>query len=558
MKKKILFVFILVSFTAAAKAQFDPSKAQVNGNFQIDAQTYQVDEGIQLNDINGKKTGLNGFGNVTYRYGNFTAGLRYEAYLPPLNGFDAEHEGQGIAHRYVKYSGDLLDITVGNFYDQFGNGLIFRSYEEWTLGLDNAMDGVHIRLKPYDGITLKGVYGTQRHYWNEYENQNRGIVRGVDAEVNVNLLVESLVSSKTRIILGGSFVSKYEKDNPFSDYKLPENVGAYAGRLNLRHGKWSLQSEYAYKINDPNSRNNYIFKNGEAFWLSANYSQRGLGVIVSAKRIDNFSFSSMRSPSVGKAPDINFLPPLAYQHAYTLPAMYPYNTQPNGEMGVSGEVFYTIPRKTTLGGKYGTRLSLNYSLIHGIDRQPLPGDSTLSKPGTDGYVSDFFKVGDIKHYRDFSVQIDKKVNSDLKFVAGYTWLDYNVEVVEEEIAQGNRFYKMHTGLLDVTYKLDTKKAIRVELQYLSMEQDSGNWAMALAEYSISPNWFFTVQDQYNFNNPKSNNTYHYYTFGVAYARKATRISVSYGRQREGIICVGGICRQVPASSGLNLTITSSF
>ena len=558
MKKKLLFVFFLLGIAIAAKAQFDPSKAQVSGNFQIDAQTYQEDAGIQINDINGKTSGLNGFGNIIYRYGDFSAGVRYEAYLPPLNGFDAEYEGQGIAHRYVKYSGDLLDITVGNFYDQFGNGLIFRSYEEWTLGLDNSMDGVHVRLKPVDGVTLKGVYGTQRYYWIDYENKNRGIVRGIDAEVNLNRIFKSLSSSKTRITLGGSFVSKYEQDDPFSDYKLPENVGAYAGRLNLRHGKWSLQSEYAYKINDPNSRNNFIFKNGEAFWLSANYSQRGLGVIVSAKRIDNFSFSSMRTPSVGTAPDINFLPPLAYQHSYTLPAMYPYNTQPNGEMGISGEVFYTIPRKTALGGKYGTKLSLNYSLIHGIDRKPLPGQNTISEPGTDGYQSDFFEVGDVKHYRDLSVQMDKKINSDLKFVAGYTWLDYNVEVVEEEIAAGNRFYEMHTGLLDITYKLSTKEAIRMELQYLSMEQDSGNWAMALAEYSISPNWFFTVQDQYNFNNPKSDNTYHYYTFGVAYAKSATRVSVSYGRQREGIICVGGVCRQVPASSGLNLTITSSF
>ncbi|MDZ7774807.1 MAG: DUF6029 family protein [Bacteroidales bacterium] len=158
---------------------------------------------------------------MTYRYGDFSAGLRYEAYLPPLNGFDAQYNGHGIAHRYVKYSGELLDITVGNFYEQFGNGLVFRSYEEWSLGYDNAMDRVRITLKPATGITLKGVYGTQRHYWNDYENGNRGIVRGVDAEINFNYLFSALKTSKTRIMLGGSFVSKYEKDNPFSDYKLP-------------------------------------------------------------------------------------------------------------------------------------------------------------------------------------------------------------------------------------------------------------------------------------------------------------------------------------------------
>jgi hypothetical protein len=34
--------------------------------------------------------------------------------------------------------------------------------------------------------------------------------------------------------------------------------------------------------------------------------------------------------------------------------------------------------------------------------------------------------------------------------------------------------------------------------------------------------------------------------------------LAYGRQREGLLCVGGVCRQVPAASGFMLTITSSF
>ena len=34
--------------------------------------------------------------------------------------------------------------------------------------------------------------------------------------------------------------------------------------------------------------------------------------------------------------------------------------------------------------------------------------------------------------------------------------------------------------------------------------------------------------------------------------------LSYGKQREGIICVGGVCRQVPAANGFSVTITSSF
>ena len=44
--------------------------------------------------------------------------------------------------RYATYSIDNLEITAGNYYDQLGSGLIFRSYEEKGLGIDNAMDGV--------------------------------------------------------------------------------------------------------------------------------------------------------------------------------------------------------------------------------------------------------------------------------------------------------------------------------------------------------------------------------------------------------------------------------
>lgn len=558
-KPGILLMFLLLA-GMALRAQFNPGDAQVQGNFQLDMQTYRADKkiGITEEDINGETTALNGYGRIIYRNGDFSAGMRYEAYLPPIEGYNQAYEGHGIAHKYLKYNGEQFEITVGNFYDQFGNGLIFRSYEEWNLGFDNAMNGVHVKVKPLDGITLKGIYGTQRHYWQEYKDRNRGIVRGGDININLNYLLDGFKKSRTRISLGGSFVSKYEKDNPFSDYKLPENVGSWAARLNLRHGKWSLQGEYAYKINDPNKINNFIFKNGDALWLSGTYTQRGLGIILSAKRIDNFSFSSMRNPSVGDPPSINYLPALSYQHTYTLPAMYPYATQPNGEIGYAAEVFYRIPRDTKMGGKYGTKFTFNYSRINSLAKEPAEGDTAINIPGTDGYEAEFLKFGDIKYFEDYSLKVDKKVSKSVKFIAGYTHLDYNFAVIEENIEGVEHMYKADVGFLDLTYNINRKEALRTELQYMATRQDSGNWALAMVEYSVAPKWFFTVQDQYNFNNPESSNTYHYYTFGVAYVHESTRVSVSYGRQREGVLCVGGVCRQVPASSGVRLSISSTF
>jgi len=45
---------------------------------------------------------------------------------------------------------------------------------------------------------------------------------------------------------------------------------------------------------------------------------------------------------------------------------------------------------------------------------------------------------------------------------------------------------------------------------------------------------------------------------LGYIEGATRITISGGRQRQGIFCVGGVCRVVPASNGVSLSVTTSF
>jgi hypothetical protein len=47
-------------------------------------------------------------------------------------------------------------------------------------------------------------------------------------------------------------------------------------------------------------------------------------------------------------------------------------------------------------------------------------------------------------------------------------------------------------------------------------------------------------------------------FNFGFLKGATRFEIGYGKKREGIFCVGGVCKVVPSSNGLNLSITSSF
>lgn len=570
MKNKHI-IFILVAFLplllpSIAVSQNFLNSGSITGNFQMDAQYYQKDSTIGAPDVP-EQFLMNAFANIIYTNGKFTTGLRYESYRNPMLGFDNRYKGSGIAYRFATYTADEFEVTIGNFYEQFGSGLIFRAYEERNLGYDNAMDGVRVKYNPVQGITLKAIIGTQRFFW----ESGPGIVRGGDAEFAINELFSSLSESKTRITLGASAISKYQPTEEIlfdatRKFDLPENVAAVAGRINLTRGKVSLNAEYAYKSMDPNSQNNFIYRHGEALMVSAAYSQKGLGVILSAKRIDNMAFKSKRTES-GNMLNINYLPALTKQHSYSLSAMYPYASQPNGEMAIQGEIVYSIPKKTILGGKYGTEIKLNYSIAKSLDKKALNDTISINEKGTTGYTSNFLSFGDELYFQDFNIEIVKKINNKLKGTLSYLNITYNKSVIEGH-PEAPMVYS-NIAIADITYKITPLKSIRLEAQHLFSEGDLNdnedvtkgekkNWIMGMLEYSIAPHWFFSVMDQYNYGNDDANKRIHFYNLGLAYNKNSNRIQLSYGKQREGILCVGGVCRQVPASNGFSITLTSSF
>ena len=103
-----------------------------------------------------------------------------------------------------------------------------------------------------------------------------------------------------------------------------------------------------------------------------------------------------------------------------------------------------------------------------------------------------------------------------------------------------------------------KHAIRLELQYLHTKQAEQDWLMGTLEYTLAPSWFVSVSDQWNVGNNDKSKRYHYYYVSATYVHDATRIQLSYGKVRAGILCAGGVCREVPASNGVMLTMSSSF
>ena len=546
---KIRYCFTLVALACCLPAlsqNDDENKVTVTGSIQSDVLIPQEDEKIGTGEK--EHWGLtNSYADLHLRSKNVDAGARVEFMRFPLPGFEREFKGWGLANIYAKMHTDKLEVTLGNFYEQFGSGFILRTYEERSLGIDNSLLGARVVAKPVKGLTVKALAGWQRRYW----SYNDALVSGGDVELSLDQWSNAMRDAGTSLTIGASMVNKHEKtEDLFVDLyhklNLPENVNAFDVRANLRKGNVSLLAEYAWKTQDPSYDNGFIYRRGNVAMLSASYSKKGMSLLLQAKRSDNMAFRSRRLMP-GTSSFINHLPAFTLDHTYALAALYPYATQPGGEWAYQAELAYNFKKKTFLGGKYGTNVKLNFSHVHGIDHNYVPDEYMVS---TDGYGSAFWKWGDGTYYQDINLQVDKRLTKDFKVNLMYMNQIFNKTIVEGEggIIHSNIF------VADGKYRINKKLTLRGELQYLATGQDEGDWAFALLELSVLPYIMVTVSDMYNC----GETDIHYYQGLVTYSAGAHRLQLGYGRTRAGYNCSGGVCRYVPASKGFTLSYNYNF
>ena len=556
MRRRPLCVVVLCSWlTAIAQEEGTRQGVTFTGSIQSDVLLPQDDDKIGAKKTDDLQTNTYVEMQLQSQYVN--AGARLEYLQHPLPGFEQGFKGWGVPNFWAKGRLGCAELIAGTFYEQFGSGFILRTYEERSLGIDNSLLGGRLVVKPVKGVVLKVLSGKQRRYW----SWKGGLVSGADMEVALDEWVRGMQEKDMHLSIGGSWVNKYEKDeniSPLGDpshrYNLPEFVNAWDARVTLNKGPWNVLAEYAHKSQDPSFDNLFKYsltmesvksgyKDGHVAMLSTSYSKKGLSILLQAKRLENMSFRSRRNIH-GTSAFINHLPAFTLDHTYALAALYPYATQlATGEWAYQTELGYNFKRRTTLGGKYGMNLKLNYSYVRAI------GDIWL-KWGADTY------------YQDLNVQLSRRMSRDFKLNLMYMNQRYNKTVIEGEGGM------IHSNIFvaDGMFQLAPKTKLRGELQYLQTKQDLGDWVYGLVELSLAPHWMLTVSDMWNCGDTAEEamdiydeNTHHHYYQGlVTYNVGSHRIQLGYGRTRAGYNCSGGVCRYVPATKGITISYNYNF
>lgn len=520
-------------------------------------------------DIKGDRTGdknkyekdvlNNTYFDLTISAPYISIGGRFEWAKWPLPGYESDFKGWGVPYIWAtgRYKG--IQLTAGDFYEQFGSGLILRTYQERSLGVDNAIRGGRLKLDVLPGVRFTALGGKQRRYW----EHNAAWLWGADAEWTLDESFKGLMGDPYGVTLGFSYVGKHEPDEYLrvgtTDKRLhfPGEVAAFDGRVKLRLQDFNVLAEFATKNNDPIRDNGYTYRNGTAALLSLSYAAKGFSAFVQAKRSDNMTFRSKRSV-IGISSFVNHMPAFTMTQTYALAAMYPYATQPDGEWAFQGELRYLFKKRTALGGKYGTSVRLSGSYIAALDRSaPIEGGvKATPMMGTDGYGAPFWKMGGL-NYADVNFELNKKLSRKFQFTLFYLFQRYNQTVVEGH----GGMVTSNTFIFEGQNKLGKKSQLRYEAQYLRTKQDKGDWLSGLIEFSLAPHWMFTVTDTFNFGRGKEHNSPYddnFYNFLVTYNYRSNRFTLGYGRVREGYNCSGGVCRWVPETKGFSVTYNYTF
>ena len=544
MKKSIfLFGFVLVAFAATAagrEGREDRPKGQLTGSFESSSIFYVEDlkSGAIAPEDN---FGSNNYLKADYYQGRFSAGIQAEGYMPVLQGYPTELKGVALTNYYMQWTDDSFSITAGTYYEQFGSGLLFRSYEDRTLGMNNALTGARFTYNYKDIVAVKAIWGLPRMGMKFTDTQ----VRGGD----ISFSISNLAGWKaTSLAIEGSVINRFEAIS--ADLReeggKPASTG-FSGRLNFEHKGFILRGEYidagerhypngAYDgVNDPRID---LIKNGNAQLVELGYSGHGLGVNVTARRLEYMDMPIIYR-NISTANALNYIPALTAQYSYLLMNLNPYIVQPStmlgsysapGELGGQVDIYYNVARRTALGGKRGMKLGLNYSTYWSLaeDRSA--------------------KVDNLL-WQSINFTLEKQITRKFKLNFLYSFQEYN-----DSHGVNNITWKTNVFVADMLYKWTPTLSTRLELQYLLSKDDDKDWMAALAEVNFAPKWSIFVSDMYN--HGKTNT--HYYNAGVSYTKSRTRIQLGYGRNRAGVVCSGGVCRNIPAYTGANLMITTSF
>lgn len=506
MKKYNLLVLLPICITflnQSMNAQFElPSGLSLGNHLEY---SYDTKENREI---------LENWLNLDYRYGIFNAGLRFEVFQPndpnPAISRGKDYFA-GIPFKFLEANiGNIskgLKVTVGNFYELFGRGIVLKSYEDRNIRIDNNLLGVNIEGR-YAGFRLKALTGMAANI----NDERKDILHAVDLEYG------GLKNMK----LGLSHAANNSQNSNTARTSLTS--------ARVEASLWNFDSyvEYGIKQNVDVQKKVFDddeFKIGNAIYGNLNFYLGSFSLSAEYKKYDNFNFQSSDGTIIYNTP-----PALRRDHTYTLLNRHPSPLDPNNEEGMQFEANYYFSDYTSL--------AVNYNFTNTL------------KPG-----SFYQRINQLNNdsqaaLKDFYVHVQHAWSESFETIFAF---DYN-----EELSTST---KNITPIIDSKYYFDGVNTLHAVLEHqqtnVTKTKEDYYADVFLLEYLRSPDFSISWSIEMQTKEPQPDHIVRKIWSFVQFGYKLwdhTDLRLLIGSRQAGNICIGGVCRYEPEFRGVELKL----
>src|SRR5690606_36531371 len=353
--------------------------AQVRVGIESNSQYYLDDDKIKIDEVEAEdRFRSNTYIKLDYFKNKWEFGTQIESYYPKaIINYNPDFKDANIGTIYARYNDfeNGVNITLGHFYEQFGSGLILRSWEDRALGVNNALFGINSKLRLTENLDLTALGGEQRVGMGF--DFAEGYVLGTNVEFNA---ADALKTENIDLRFGAGYVGRLDEKKEDEYEGVNDLISAVSGRFNFGIGGFNLGAEYLHKQKDiVVSNQEYVdgvFLDGNALLINLGYNEGNFGSSANLRRMEHMAFFSERkfAGNVYNKGVVNYIPALTKQYDFSLQNIYVYQAQGginwvekrDGEIGGQYDLYYDFIEGSTLGGEYGTHLAVNGSYWAGL------------------------------------------------------------------------------------------------------------------------------------------------------------------------------------------------
>ncbi|MCX7835160.1 MAG: DUF6029 family protein [bacterium] len=433
-----------------------------------------------------------------------TTGIRFSTLQPSYWG-ERTQGLSAIDKRWLRYSKDKFNITIGNTYTVWGRGLVLALIEDFEQGLDSGVDGVLINYN-LENLQIEAIRGRSELDPAGYTKPND--IQGASIQYNVK---NTKISTSFLQTLPENYPDIRTSGVSFQTQQYLQNVGTLSF---FWEGSWQAEANT---------------NNVNRGWFSTiSFARKGFSLQVDYKdyqfRLVHGNLLPYQSPPV-----------VLKELISKTMSSHPHNPKYDDEIGWQTEIHYKPLKTIEIIGYTGHSSSHHESPIPSLEQKDSPF---------------------IEHMAEVQWKITKKQNIRLQYATRQEtlWNSYfqvpsiwnqrkgflvgvqtgltkrfNVELISEQMFTKDKIKKqsIRDGYYNATISLSGKGSIAFLMETTNdkNEMSGPNWFALEANYQVQP--------------------------GV-------QLQLFTGKQRGGIVCSSGRCRPVNPFQGVRVSVEINF